>query len=282
MVLPLMTGGDIEGLLRSVVDHRLPTDRAIAIATDVSRGLEFAHSRGIIHRDLKPGNVWMTAEGRAKIGDFGLAVATDRTRVTQGAVIMGTLLYLSPEQAMGGDVSAPSDLYSLECMLYQMVTGRTPFRGDDPQAIIGQHLNTPPVSPRWPNPELPSALDTLILRLLEKNPDKRPASASDVRQALESMEKGKDRVAPDQESSAETSERSHVYRTTFVGREAPLEQLHNAFDGALSGEGSLVMVVGEPGIGKTSLCAQLATCAPLRGGTSLLGHCYEEGSVSLP
>ena len=147
MVLPLMTGGDIEGLLISVDDNRLSADQAIAIATDVCRGLEFAHSRGIVHRDLKPGNVWMTADGTAKIGDFGLAVAADRSRITQGTVIMGTLLYMSSGQAMGGDVSARSDLYSLGCMLYQMVTGRTPFLGDNPQSIIGQHLNTPPCRP---------------------------------------------------------------------------------------------------------------------------------------
>ena len=195
---------------------------------------------------------------------------------------MGTLLYMSPEQSMVGDVSPRSDLYSLGCMLYQMVTGRTPFLGDDPQTIIGQHLNTPPVSPRWLNPELPSALDTLIIRLLEKNPDNRPDSAADVRRALESIEAGIDGVRPAQQSATETSEYSHVYRTTFVGREPQLEQLHNAFEAALSGQGSLVMLVGEPGIGKTSLCAQLATYASLRGGTSLLGHCYEEGSVSLP
>ena len=282
MVLPLMAGGDIEGLLRSAADHRLTTKRAMAIATDICQGLEFAHSRGIIHRDLKPGNVWLTEDGTAKIGDFGLAVAMDRSRITQAGVIMGTLLYMSPEQGMGGDVTTRSDLYSLGCMFYQMVTGRTPFLGDDPQTVIGQHLNTPPVSPKWLNPELPPGLEALILRLLEKDPDKRPASASHVRGALESIEAGTDHEERSPEPPSEVNGHSHLYRTTFVGRHAELGQLHGAFDNALSGEGSLVVVVGEPGIGKTALCTQLATYVTLRGGTTLVGHCYEEGSVSLP
>ena len=282
MVLPLMAGGDIEGLLSSAPDHRLPLKQAMDIVADVCRGLEFTHSRGVVHRDLKPGNVWLTADGIAKIGDFELAVAVDGSRITEGKVIMGTLLYMSPEQAMGGDVSTRSDLYSLGCMFYQMVTGRTPFLGDDPQTVIGQHLNTPAVSPRWLNPEIPPGLEALILRMLEKDPDRRPASASDVQRTMQSIEVGVDGEQPAQETPTEASGLSHVYRTTFVGRDAELRQLHGAFDNSLSGEGSLVVVVGEPGVGKTSLCAQLATYVTLRGGTTLVGHCYEAGSVSLP
>ena len=282
MVLPLMSGGDIEGLLRSAPDHRLPPKQATKIAADVCRGLEFAHDRGIVHRDLKPGNVWLTEDGIAKIGDFGLAVIVDRTRITQGQVIMGTLLYMSPEQGMGGDVGPRSDLYSLGCMLYQMVAGRTPFLGDDAQSIIGQHLNTPPVSPKWFNPELSPGLEALILRLLEKDPDKRPASASDVLRTLESVEARPESEPPPQGTPIEAVGDSHVYRTTFVGRDAELGQLHGAFDNALSGEGSLAVVVGEPGIGKTSLCSQLTTYVALRGGVTLQGHCFGEGSGSMP
>ena len=282
MVLPLMTGGDVESLLRGAPDRRLPVKRAIDIAVDVCNGLEFAHSQGIVHRDLKPGNVWLTADGTAKIGDFGLAVAMDRTRITQGEVIMGTLLYMSPEQAMGGELSTRSDLYSLGCMLYQMVAGRTPFVGDDPQNIIGQHLNTPPVAPKWLNPEVPPGLETLILRLLEKDPGKRPDSATDVQRALRSVESGPQQEPPSNATSTDSTGHSHIYRTTFVGRDVELRRLHSAFDDALSGQGSVAVVVGEPGIGKTSLCAQLATYVTLRGGTTLVGHCYEDGSVSLP
>ena len=282
MVMPVMTGGDVEALMRGAPDHRLPLKQAISIAADVCRGLEFAHSRGIVHRDLKPGNVWLAADGTAKIGDFGLAIAADRSRITQGEVIMGTLMYMSPEQAMGGDVGPLSDLYSLGCMLYQMVTGRTPFLGDGPQSIIGQHLHTPPVSPRWHNPEVTPGLDALILRLLEKNPESRPASASEVRENLESIRAEADRDPDTVEGPTQAISYAHVYRTTFVGRDAELQQLQQAFDNALSGEGSLAVVVGEPGIGKSSLCAQLATHVALRGGTTLTGHCYEEGSVSLP
>ena len=282
MVMPVMTGGDIEEVLRNAPDRRLPLKQAIKIATDVCRGLEFAHSRGIMHRDLKPGNVWLTADGTARIGDFGLALAADRSRITQGEVIMGTLMYMSPEQGMGGEVGARSDLYSLGCMFYQMVTGRAPFLGDGPQSIIGQHLNTPPVSPRWINPELTPGLEALILQLLEKNPDSRPASASEVRETLESIRAGADSDSATGESPAQAVSYSHVYRTTFVGRDAELHQLHDAFDNVLSGEGSLAVVVGEPGIGKSSLCDRLSTHVALRGGVTLTGHCYEEGSVSLP
>jgi serine/threonine protein kinase/tetratricopeptide (TPR) repeat protein len=282
MVLPLMIGGDVESLLRSSPEHRLSPRQAIQIASDVCAGLEFAHSRGIVHRDLKPGNVWLTQDGTAKIGDFGLAVAADNSRLTQDGMILGTLLYMSPEQAMGGEVGPPTDLYSLGCMMYQMVTGRPPFQGDHPRTVIGQHLHTPPVSPRGINPEVPSGLEALIVSLLAKNPERRPESASEVRRALKSIVIRADGESSANETSTEAYDRSLLYRTTFVGRDHELGQLHSVFDSSLSGEGALAMVVGEPGIGKTALCTQLATYVALRGGSTLVGRCYEEGFVSLP
>ena len=278
IVTELMTS-DVEVAIEEAEDQRLSLERAVEIAGQVCLGLEFAHSKGIVHRDLKPGNVMLTDDGTAKIGDFGLAMAADRSRLTQEGMMVGTVAYMPPEQAMGREVTAQADLYSLGAMLYEMVTGRPPFVGDDSVAIIGQHLNTPPVAPTWHNPEVPHGLETLILRLLEKDPGGRPATAAEVRDALEAIDLTP--LAPGAETPAHSGP-DPAYRKAFVGREAEIKQLHKGFDEAMSGHGSLVMVVGEPGIGKTSLCEQLATYATLRGGTYLIGHCYEEGSLSLP
>lgn len=280
MVLPLMPGGDVEGLIKKAPEHKLPLDQAIAIAKSVCLGLEYAHSKGIVHRDLKPGNVWLSADGRAKIGDFGLALAVDLSRLTQSGMMVGTFHYMPPEQAMGGAITAKADLYSLGAMLYEMLAGRPPFVGDDVYSIIGQHINTPPVLPSWHRPDIAPALEALILQLLEKDPQRRPASATVVRQVLESIEAGMVRQAPSLEAPAIAG--SPLYRRVFVGREAELRQLQSGFDAAISGQGSLVMIVGEPGIGKTSLCEQLSTYVTLRGGKTMVGHCYEEGSLSLP
>jgi len=324
MVTELMSGGDVEGLIARAPEHKLPLEQALAVAAQVCEGLEFAHGKGIVHRDLKPGNVWLTsneqqatsqraAEGNgpgavaapvtnlsppvAKIGDFGLAVAIDRSRLTQAGMMVGTVNYMPPEQAAGGQVTPRSDLYSLGAMLYEMVTGRPPFVGDEAVAIIGQHLNTPPVAPTWHRPDCPPGLEALILRLLEKDPGKRPASAAEVRAAIEGVRAGlkpaptEDRddvgaglqpARPELSTGARALGDNPLYRRAFVGRESELRQLQSAFDGALSGKGALAMVVGEPGIGKTSVCEQLTTYAALRGGRALVGHCYEEGSLSLP
>jgi hypothetical protein len=281
VVTELMGGGDVEGLIEEADQGRLSLERAVEIAIETARGLEFAHSQGIVHRDLKPGNVWLTADGRAKIGDFGLAVAVDRTRLTQAGMMVGTVSYMPPEQATGGEVGPHSDLYSLGAMLYEMVCGRPPFVGDEQVAIIGQHLNTPPVAPAWHRPDCPHALEALILQLLEKNPQARPESATQVRETLERL-KDEPAAPPQAAERSAVGVASPIYGRTFVGREHELAQLKDTFDAALSGAGGLAMVVGEPGIGKTALCEQLETYAVLRGGQVLVGHCYEEGSLSQP
>jgi tetratricopeptide (TPR) repeat protein len=277
-----MAGGDLAAVLQGREDHRLPIEQVVRVAEQVGAGLEHAHARGVVHRDLKPGNIWFDRPGVAQIGDFGLAVALDRSRLTMAGMMVGTASYMPPEQAMGGETTPSSDLYALGCVLYEMVTGRPPFVGDDTVAVISQHVNTPPVAPTWHNAECPPGLEMLILRLLEKDAKKRPASAAQVGEALGSLARGS---TPAPQAGAEGPKAdlaNPIYGRTFVGREQEVKQLEKAFDGALSGQGSLVMIVGEPGIGKTTITEQLATYVGMRGGTLLVGHCYEEGSLSLP
>ena len=212
------------GLIEQAAEHRVPMGQALRIADEVCQALEHAHSHGVVHRDLKPGNVWLTAApstGSAKLGDFGLALALDRSRLTQAGMMVGTVSYMPPEQALGGAVTPTSDLYSLGAMLYELVTGRPPFVGDESVAIITQHLNTPPVAPSWHVPDLPPGLEALILRLLEKDPAKRPQSAAEVRQALVAVSSSELKVpsGPDPERETRNPELrdNPIYRRTFVG-----------------------------------------------------------------
>jgi class 3 adenylate cyclase len=197
-------------------------------------------------------------------------MAADLTRITQHGTFVGTVAYMPPEQAVGGDITARSDLYSFGAMLYELVTGRPPFIGDDPTAIISQHLNTPPVAPSWQREDCPPALERIILELLEKDPQKRPADASEVLSALEAVDP-EERAAP--RSEGHVLER--LARGVFVGREKELERLRNAFDEAFAGRGGLVMLVGEPGIGKTRTAQELETYARMRGAQVLWGRSHE-------
>ena len=127
MVTELMDGGDVGRIIEEASGHILPLDQTAKIAQETCRGLEFAHSRDTVHRDLKPGNVWLTADGISKIGDLVMAVSLDRSRITQEGTMVGTVSYIPPAQAMGGEVTPKSDRYSLGAMLYELVTGRPPF-----------------------------------------------------------------------------------------------------------------------------------------------------------
>ena len=271
IVSAYMPGGDVEGLL-AAAGRRLEVERAVEIAADVTRALEHVHSRGVVHRDLKPANVWIDDDGHARLGDFGLATTEARARVS-GGTLVGTVAYLPPEQALGEAAGPKSDLYSLGALLYEMLTGQPPFPGDDAVSIISQHLHADPVPPSRHNPKVPEALDRSVMLLLAKRPEDRPANASEARQlmlaALEEQpaERAEERPANPLESLA---------GGVFVGRERELERLREAVDAALAGRGSLQLLVGEPGIGKTRASEELATYARVSGARVYWGRCRED------
>src|SRR5215211_6086304 len=266
-----MPGGDVQSLL-AVAGGRLAPRRAVDIAADVTRALEHAHARGIVHRDLKPANVWIDDDGRARLGDFGLAPTEARARVG-GGTLVGTVAYLPPEQALGEAAGPKSDLYSLGALLYEMLTGQPPFPGDDAVSIISQHLHADPVPPSRHNPAVPEALDRAVLALLAKRPEDRPANDTDAREMiLAALEEPA--VEPYEERAVNPLEA--LAGGVFVGRERELERLRDAADAALAGRGSLQLLVGEPGIGKTRAAEELATYARVRGARVYWGRCRED------
>lgn len=157
-------------------------EEVIRIGRQICAALQHAHDKGLIHRDIKPQNVLITAEGVAKLMDFGLARALDRP-LTLDDSFTGTVSYVAPEQAQGEPVTAVADLYAFGVLLYELVTGTLPFTGNFAQVLI-QHLQEPPLPPRQRNPHVPPALDELIIHLLQKSPLERPSSAAEVSHLL--------------------------------------------------------------------------------------------------
>ena len=160
--------------------------QVIEFACQICAALEHAHTNSIVHRDLKPANVLLSGvpPSVAKLADLGLALPARGSRISRVGTIVGTAAYMAPEQALGSTVDGRADLYALGVVLYELTTGRVPFLGNDPLATISQHLHAPVVPPRVLRPDLPRALETVILRLLAKDPEQRFATARETATAL--------------------------------------------------------------------------------------------------
>lgn len=172
--------------LKEIVRERgpLPPHIAVGLTEQILRALAYAHRRGIVHRDIKPQNVILDPEGEAKVADFGIARAGN-SQMTQTGSIVGTVQYLSPEQANGQPVDRRSDLYSTGVVLYELLTGRVPFDGEAPVSIALKHVNELPVPPGQLRPGIPPALEAVVLRSLEKDPNRRFQTAEEFIAALE-------------------------------------------------------------------------------------------------
>ncbi|MFI1567087.1 protein kinase [Streptomyces sp. NPDC020490] len=169
-----------------VGDGPMPVAQAVDITGQVLEALEHSHRQAIVHRDIKPANVILTRGGTVKVLDFGIAKALSEaaTRLTGTGVAVGTPAYLSPEQIVGDETDHRTDLYAVGCLLYELVTGRPPFTGESPFSVMHQHLAAEPVAPSCLRPELPAAMDTVILRALRKSRDDRFPDAAAMRVSL--------------------------------------------------------------------------------------------------
>ena len=174
----------------------LKWQEALHFISQVLRALDHAHSRGIIHRDIKPHNILVLRDGSIKVADFGIArLTSSQATLTQEAI--GSVHYISPEQAKGSHIDGRSDLYSVGVMLYEMLTGRLPFEGETPVLIAIQHINSIPIQPRELNPDIPVGLEAITMKAMAPNPNQRYASAQDMLDAVTEFQKNPDAVPSD-------------------------------------------------------------------------------------
>jgi hypothetical protein len=199
LVMELVDGKPLDAVLR---DGPLAVDDALDLVADVAAGLGAAHRAGVIHRDVKPANIVCDQEGVPRLVDFGIARVDDMTAMTQANTVLGTANYLSPEQARGERLGPESDVYALGCVLFELLTGTPPFVADSHVAVAYRHVHDEPVSPSSLRPEVPAAVDAIVLRCLAKWPAGRYPTASDLEVDLRRARAGEPLAAMDDATAA--------------------------------------------------------------------------------
>jgi tetratricopeptide (TPR) repeat protein len=288
LVLEYIAGCTLRALLEAQPEP-FPIDMARHIMRGVLAALSAAHQAGVIHRDLKPENIMLVGvepesaldpgelRPEVKVMDFGLAYLSGDVRITTENLVAGTALYLAPEVALGQPFGGQADLYAAGVILYELIAGRPPFRGDDALVVISQHLHATPISPRWHNADIPSTLAAMTLKLLAKNPADRYQTAGAVLADLAAIdtERAEDRAL------TEATFLQAIARGRMVGREQEVAHLRQAIDGMLNYHGQVVFIEGEPGIGKSRLVQEVGVYARLKGAQVFTGHCYD-ADLTLP
>jgi serine/threonine protein kinase/tetratricopeptide (TPR) repeat protein len=274
---PMERGGRITTGPRRI-SIRSDLSRALTLMYRLARVLTYVHAHGFVHRDLKPRNILVRPGDRPIVTDFGLmgnfGARTGREILEVGGWVMGTAVYLAPEQAKGELVDARADLYAFGVMLYEIVTGRLPFEAPSFHTVVRMHLNDAVPPPSMLVDGVPPALESLILSLLEKEPGNRPGYAEDVAALL--LDAGAQR---DEEFDLKIP--AYLYRPHMIGRESTVASLCDSLDPAKKGRGAFLMLGGESGIGKTSVAAAFAREATMRHFRVVTGECEAIGGQPL-
>jgi len=247
IAMELVKGHTIRDLIRSP----RPLGEVVSLVRQIAEALAVAHHAGLVHRDVKPENLMVRDDGYAKVLDFGVtrqlatlgSTSTSDTTVETGArTILGTVKYMSPEQAAGERVGPPSDVFSLGVVFYELLTARHPFAGSSEYAVIHSILAHPVLPPSQFNVDLSKPLETLVLRMLEKDPEKRPTAPEVAAHLRTTVQDGHPPIGEPTAGAIPA-----------VGRVKPRQQLHSAIQHVVNGHGLLFCVSGEPGIGKSTL-----------------------------
>jgi tRNA A-37 threonylcarbamoyl transferase component Bud32 len=267
-IVAVHDAGEIDGVPYIVMElvegrsahEQKPADlgETITIAAQLCAALAHAHDMGIVHRDLKPENILRTRDGTVKLTDFGLALSV-ATRMSRDGILVGTVYYLAPEQVQGLELDGRTDLYALGVLLYEWTTGSLPFSADEALAVITQHLYAPVIAPRAKDPSVPPALDRLIVRLLSKSLDDRPASAREVLEVLSGPEVRQPATADDEDIPI----LERIGRGRIAGREQELQRARALWTRVLGGSSQTLWIRGEAGIGKTRLVRELVAQAEI-------------------
>jgi serine/threonine-protein kinase len=194
IVMEYVPEGDLRDRIKG--EGRLSPQTAAGVGLQVAEALQAAHKRGIIHRDVKPRNILIDGSGHVKVADFGIARAVEATTISHPGDILGSVKYMSPEQAEGEQVGPYSDLYSLGVVLYEMLTGRVPFDVSTPAEVAAERAGGPPCHPRELNPEVPEGLDAIVMKLLAPDPEDRYGSANELIEDFGRVQAGLLPVAP--------------------------------------------------------------------------------------
>ncbi len=282
MVIEYVDGQSLDSYVNNH-GGKLSVQEAIEITLKICDALQYAHDNGILHRDIKPENIMISGNGNPKLMDFGLAKSFDSPGLTHAGTIVGTPAYLAPESALGKKADARSDLYSIGCVLYQMLTGSPPFRSEDSLKLIYSHIHDHPLPPSKLNHLVPQQIDSIVMKLLNKNPDERYNSAEELSQALKavratisSAEKSRESVT-EERKAAKTSGTLLIsdYRNSPVGLDEQIEELKNLADNAVMGIGKSVIISGDTGVGKTRIASEIRDYTVLRGMRTITVKCRD-------
>ena len=297
-LVPFIVMEYVDGrLLKDVLaDGPLEPAEATRIISQVLTALEYSHRAGVVHRDIKPGNIMITSSGQVKVMDFGIARAISESSATiaESSAIVGTAQYFSPEQARGESVDARTDLYSTGIVLFELLTGRAPFRGDNPVAVAYQHVNSDPVAPSTLNPRVSPALDAVVLRALAKDRFSRYQSAGEFRADVEAAAAGEVPARTQLVANDFNATLFGVNPSSVAGSEATLRQLTVDNDERLvrtqsrppvawiwAGIASMVVIIAAVifwtfNLAPAQLTANVAVQVP-----DVVGQTYADGSASL-